>query len=245
MRANACVVFLLCTLLLSVSGCQKDTSTSTSSTATTAATPGAANSNQPAATSSPAISKPSVDACAFITKDEIKAVQKEDVKDAKGSERADNGMIISQCFYTLNNFSNSVSLQVTRTDPNSSAKRDPKDFWEQTFSKYEGEEGEKEREREKEKEKEREREREKSKDKDAQKKGAEPRGEREEEEEGAPPKKVNGVGEEAFWTGNRVGGALYVLKKNSFIRISVGGQGDEAAKINKSKALAQKALSRL
>lgn len=238
MRANRCVVFLLCSLLFFALGCQKDAGTSTSSAATTSSTPGAANSNQPAATATPATSVPSDAACAFITKEEIKAVQKEEVKDAKGSERAENGMIVSQCFYTLNNFANSISLQVTKTDPKSSAHRDPKDFWEQTFSKYEGEEAEKEREREKEKERERE------KNKEAQK-GAERRGESEEEEEGVPPKKIDGIGDEAFWTGNRVGGALYVLKKNSFIRISIGGQTDEATKINKSKALAKKALARL
>ena len=44
---------------------------------------------------------------------------------------------------------------------------------------------------------------------------------------------------------NRFGGALYVLKKDSLIRISVGGLENEETKINKSKALAQKALQRL
>src|SRR2546423_162018 len=71
------------------------------------------------------------------------------------------------------------------------------------------------------------------------------RGEAAEEEEGAPPEPVSGIGDEAFWTGGRVGGALYVLKGNAFIRISVGGPGDEAAKIEKLKALARKALPRL
>ena len=67
------------------------------------------------------------------------------------------------------------------------------------------------------------------------------------EEEHAPPKKISGVGDEAFWFGSRVGGALYVLKgeKDLFIRISVGGADNEETKINKSKALAQKALKRL
>ena len=36
-------------------------------------------------------------------------------------------------------------------------------------------------------------------------------GERDEEEEGARPERVNGLGEEAFWLASRVGGALYVL----------------------------------
>jgi hypothetical protein len=42
-----------------------------------------------------------------------------------------------------------------------------------------------------------------------------------------------------------VGGALYVLKGNNYIRISVGGAGDQADKIRKSKALAQSILGRL
>ena len=66
-----------------------------------------------------------------------------------------------------------------------------------------------------------------------------------EEEEGIPPTKIDGIGEAAYWMGSRVGGALYVLKKDAFIRISVGGADTQEAKIDKSKALAQKALDRL
>jgi len=54
-----------------------------------------------------------------------------------------------------------------------------------------------------------------------------------------------GVGEEAFWVGNRIMGALYVLKGNAFLRISVGGEKDESVRITKTKTLAQKALKRL
>ena len=67
----------------------------------------------------------------------------------------------------------------------------------------------------------------------------------EEEEESAPPQKVVGIGDEAYWIGNRVGGAFYVLKGNAYVRISVGGPADQANKIKKSKVLAQKALARL
>jgi hypothetical protein len=74
-------------------------------------------------------------------------------------------------------------------------------------------------------------------------KGEEKREEREEGEH--EPEKVEGIGDEAFWTGTRVGGALYVLKGNAYIRISVGGAGDQADKIRKSKALAQNILGRL
>jgi hypothetical protein len=72
-----------------------------------------------------------------------------------------------------------------------------------------------------------------------------PRERKEEEEKDKGPEKVEGVGDEAFWTGNRVGGALYVLKGNSYVRISVGGAGDQPKKIEKSKALAESILKRL
>jgi hypothetical protein len=67
----------------------------------------------------------------------------------------------------------------------------------------------------------------------------------EEKEGGHGPEKIEGLGDEAFWTGSRVGGALYVLKGNSFIRISIGGSGDRAEKVEKSKTLAQSVLKRL
>ena len=66
-----------------------------------------------------------------------------------------------------------------------------------------------------------------------------------EKEESVPPKKIEGIGEEAFWASNRFGGVLYVLKDDAFISISLGGTDDEDTKIKKSKTLAQKALQRL
>ena len=66
-----------------------------------------------------------------------------------------------------------------------------------------------------------------------------------EEAEEKEAQKIDGLGEEAFWTGTRVGGALFVLKGNCYIRISVGGAGDQAQKIEKSKALAESVLKRL
>jgi hypothetical protein len=71
------------------------------------------------------------------------------------------------------------------------------------------------------------------------------REEKEEEEESTPPRRIPGIGDEAFWLGSRVGGALYVLKGNAYVRVSIGGPADQATKIAKSKSLAQKALSRL
>jgi len=67
----------------------------------------------------------------------------------------------------------------------------------------------------------------------------------EEKEASVSPKKIDGIGEEAYWSPNRFGGVLYVLKEDAFLSISVGGPDDEESKINKSKTLAQKALQRL
>ena len=66
-----------------------------------------------------------------------------------------------------------------------------------------------------------------------------------EKEKGAPPKKIDGLGDEAYWASNRFGGTLYVLKGDSFISIGLGGTDEQETKLEKSKALAQKALQRL
>jgi hypothetical protein len=59
------------------------------------------------------------------------------------------------------------------------------------------------------------------------------------------PQPVAGLGDEAFWLGDRVMGALYVLKGDRFFRVSVGGSEDSAVKIEKGRELAVKALRRL
>jgi hypothetical protein len=73
---------------------------------------------------------------------------------------------------------------------------------------------------------------------------AEREGEHESERE-SEPRAIGGVGDEAYWAGNRIAGALYVLRGNTFLRISIGGIRDEAERIEKSKALALVALERL
>ena len=60
-----------------------------------------------------------------------------------------------------------------------------------------------------------------------------------------PPKPVAGLGDEAFWVGDPMTGALYVLKGEVFLRLSVGGPPDQALKIKRARALASHALKRL
>jgi len=168
--------------------------------------------------------KGKVDACMLLTSKEVQSVQGEALKEAKSSWRSEGGFSTSQCFFTLPTFTNSISLTVTRRGDGPGA-RDPKQFWKETFH--------------------RETESEQARDRDRNK-GREPNeGGEEEEEKGTPPLKITGVGDEAFWAGIRFVGALYVLKGNAFIRVSVGGTGDQQTKIKKSKALAQTVLKHL
>jgi hypothetical protein len=165
-------------------------------------------------------SQPAFDACSLITREEVEAIQRSSIKDTKSNERSTGALRVSQCFYTAAEFTKSVSLSVTRSDSPGSVDNGPRDFWAHTFSPQ----PEKENESIKAKGTERE-------------SGG--------EKEIAPPKKIEGIGEEAYWTGTRVGGALYVLSKNVFIRIAIGGTDDEETRISKSRALAEKALPRL
>ena len=66
-----------------------------------------------------------------------------------------------------------------------------------------------------------------------------------EKEQVSAPKKIESLGDDAYWVSNRFGGILYLLKGDAFISIGLGGTDDEATKLEKSKVLAQKALRRL
>jgi hypothetical protein len=172
--------------------------------------------------------KTKLDTCNLLSSADLKEVQGETPTEAKRSDREDGGFIVSQCYYALPTTSNSVVLNVTL--PSESGKAaDARKFWEDTFGKEEragkDKAGERERKQRAEKQK--------------------PKGGEEEEEGAAPPEKINGIGEEAFWIASRVGGALYVLKKDLFFRISVGGAGDDKTKLKKSSNLAQRALKRI
>ncbi len=59
------------------------------------------------------------------------------------------------------------------------------------------------------------------------------------------PLPVEGVGDAAYWVGDRVVGALYVLKGDLYFRISIGGDDEAAAKRRKSERLARAVLAGL
>jgi hypothetical protein len=229
------VAILLISAALWITACKSSTNQPAATNQPMPAAQSAASSPQstaptvPGATpAAPLTAKAKLDACTLLTSDEIKAVQGEPVKETKASDRATGEFIVTQCYYELPTASNSISL--TLTESNSVKKDDLKEYWERTFGKDENKsESERRKDREEEKKKER----------------ASSESRREGEEEEAPLEPVRGVGDEAFWSASRVGGALYVLKSDRYLRISVGGKGDVEAKLKKSKALAQKALRRL
>lgn len=59
------------------------------------------------------------------------------------------------------------------------------------------------------------------------------------------PDQVAGLGESAFWTGTAVGGALYVLKGDAFVRIGVGTFSGAGTRREKVIELAHLVVKRL
>ena len=180
-------------------------------------------------------------ACALLSASDIQAVQGEAVSDTQGSERSNETLVTSQCFYRLPTFSKSISLDVMRPTNVSASSHAVEEFWERRFGQRheqdgrEAEEVSAERKREKERAGER---------KDGQKDKRGDERERE-EEEGARPQPVPGLGDEAFWVGNQLNATLYVRKNNAIVRLSIGGPEDESTKIKKATALAEQVLKRL
>jgi len=158
------------------------------------------------------------DACALLTSADIQAVQGDPVQETKPSSQPAGGLVMSQCLFRTAAPSKSVSLAVS-----SAGSVSPRAFWQKQFHSGQPERGEREKD-----------------NPAAGRKNA-----KQEEEESTQPRAIKGVGEQAYWVGSPMVGALYVLKGDTFLRISVGGVREEAARIQKSIALARLALKRL
>ncbi|HEV2881809.1 MAG TPA: hypothetical protein VGX24_11080 [Pyrinomonadaceae bacterium] len=169
-------------------------------------------------------------ACSLLTSDDIKAVQGEAVKESKPSRRDGTTFDVASCFYTTPTFTKSVSLEVTRQG---TSRQSVHEFWEERVEKS-GEEAEREREAERARERkgetksERERER-----------------EEEREREAKTPRRLKGIGDEAYWVNTNANSTMYVFKKDTLIRISIGGADKEEERMKKIKSLAERALARL
>jgi hypothetical protein len=125
---------------------------------------------------------------------------------------------MSQCLFRTASPSKSVSVAIA-----SAGSVSPRAFWQKQFHSAKSESEEREKE----------------------KPAAKGKPAKQEEDESTQPRTIKGVGEQAYWVGSPMVGALYVLKGNTFLRISVGGVREEAARIEKSVALARLALKRL
>jgi len=165
------------------------------------------------------------DACSLISDVDIQAVQGEAVIEKTASENAGRGIVTSQCFYRLPTFSRSINLEVTR--PNASSNSPLiEEFWVRRFGKHREATAEELETREEPHDK-------------------TDSAEREEEKEHARPTAVDGVGDEAFWTGSQINGSLYFRKNETIVRVSIGGPDDQSTKIGKAKSLAETILKNL
>jgi hypothetical protein len=165
--------------------------------------------------------KPKTDACALLTSADVQAVQGDAVQETKPSAQPGTELVMSQCVFRTAAPSKSVSVAIA--SPGSIS---PRAFWKKQF--HSGKSAPDEQEK-------------------AEKKpiAGSKKQESEGEEESTRPRAIKGVGEEAYWVGGPMVGALYVLKGNTFVRVSVGGVREESARIEKSVALARVALKRL
>ena len=161
-----------------------------------------------------------LDPCSLLTSAEVAAVQGEPVQQTKPSDQPGTGLLMLQCLFRTTTPTKSVSLAVAA--PSAML---PRAFWRKQF--HPGQNAAKEKD-----------------SGEAEKKSVAGHKERE-EEESTRPRVIAGLGEEAYWVGGPIAGALYVLKGNTFLRISVGGIREEPVRIEKSKALARIAIKRM
>jgi hypothetical protein len=161
----------------------------------------------------------SMDACALLTSAEIEAFQGERVEETKPAVQSGGGLFTSQCVFRTPTLSKSVSVTLTASDPAHPGALTARQLWEKQFHSLELESDE---------------------DSASEKNGknGEP------EHESGKPRTVSGLGEEAYWVASPVASALYVLRGEMFLRVSVGSTGRESERMEKSKALARTALKR-
>jgi hypothetical protein len=162
------------------------------------------------------------DACTLLTSAEIEAVQGEAVKETKATVQPNGEMLLSECLFNTTNFAKSVSVTLVTPSSAKPSALTPRKFWQKQFHAPDMEE---------------------DKMRAAGKRAQEPEPER--EEEARKPRRIEGLGEDAYWVGTPITGALYVLQGDNFVRISIGGVGEESVRIEKSKILARAVVKRL
>jgi hypothetical protein len=220
-------LLLACIALFVAGGCDSKSGGGAQANANQQAGANASAASQPQPTAGVASSPDQTGgACGLLSAPDIAAVQGAQVRGTTPTSRQDERFSVSQCYYSVVSDDGtknlSVHLEVTRGGKSGSSM---KDFWEERFGRDKREKDEK--------------------GEKAEKKGEGGHAREEEEGESNPPQAVPGIGEEAFWLGSPKAGALYVLKGDQMVRVSVGGPDDMKTKIEKSKRLAALVLKRL
>ena len=181
---------------------------------------------------------PALDACSLLTPGDITAVLGEPLQELKPTAQGAGNMNMSQCLFVTRDAAKSASLAVATPASADSGARSLRAFWRSQFHSPPKQEEERRPASRKSPAKSA-----FSASREARETGSLSEGEA--EEDSRKPRPVPALGEEAFWVGTPVSGALYVLQGNLFLRISVGGIPKESTRIAKSKSLAQAVLPRL
>jgi len=158
------------------------------------------------------------DACALLSDAEVREVQGETVIERKHAAQGSRSFRVVQCFYRTPTLVRSVSLALTVPLPGDATRAGPRAYWRESFH--------------------------------AKTRAVDGAGPPAAPSPGAarpplPPRRLSGLGEEAFWVGDRLTGTLYALQGDLFIRVSVGGVTEEASRLQRTRTLAEKALRRL
>jgi hypothetical protein len=164
-----------------------------------------------------------LDACALLSKSDVEAALGEPVKETKPSAQLAAGINVSQCLFLTPTFAKSLSVSVASPDSTHSAKT-VHEYWNHQFHSVVREEGEHGTSG--------------TRSGTLSEKGLA-------EGESEKPRFIGGLGQEAYWVGSPITGALYVLQDGTFVRVSVGGIREESTRIQKSKAIATAAVAKL
>jgi hypothetical protein len=190
-------------------------------------------------------SNKALDACSLLTSTDIAAILGEPLHELKPSTQATGKMNMSQCVFVTQNFAKSASLAVATPGAEDSDARNLRAFWRNQFHSPRKQEEER---------------RPASIKSPAKSAFTSPReapeskaitsesareSDSEAEDDARKPRPISALGEEAYWVGSPLAGALYVLQGDLFLRISVGGIPKESTRIAKSKSLATAILPRL
>jgi hypothetical protein len=155
-----------------------------------------------------------LDPCKLLTSAEVGSVQGEAVVETKLAPERSGQLLMSQCVYKTATPSKSVSVALAAPDPTKSPALTPRQFWRQQFHPPA-----------------------------ASKEQKEVKLPKNDDEEGSEAQRMSGVGEEAYWIGNPITGALYVLHGEEFVRVNVGGIRLQNDRKEKSTTLARKIVS--